>query len=57
LLFTQIFALAIRDGSMPRLPGAPYVLSAALIFSAVILSWRVARPKVPEGVPSEQAAP
>jgi MFS transporter, DHA1 family, tetracycline resistance protein len=36
LLFTQIFAVAIRDEHLPRLPGAPYLLSAVLIVAAVL---------------------
>jgi DHA1 family tetracycline resistance protein-like MFS transporter len=56
LLFTQIFAVAIRGDRLPHLPGAPYLLSAVLIVAAVLLSWRVARPAVRESVPSEQAA-
>ncbi len=56
LLFTQIFTVAIQGDRLPHLPGAPYLLSAVLILGAVLLSWRVARPHVPEGIPSEQPA-
>lgn len=56
LLFTQTFAAAIRGDRLPHLPGAPYLLSAVLIGGAVLLSWRVARPRVPEALPSEQLA-
>jgi MFS transporter, DHA1 family, tetracycline resistance protein len=56
LLFTQIFAFAIRGDSLPHLPGAPYLLSAVLIIAAVSLAWRVAHRNVPEAIPSEQVA-
>lgn len=56
LLFTQIFAIAIRDDSLPHLPGAPYLLSAVLIIGAVSLAWRVAHRHVPEAIPSQQVA-
>lgn len=56
LLFTQIFAIAIRGDSLPHLPGAPYLLSAVLVVGAVLLSWRVAHRHVPEAIPSEQVA-
>jgi DHA1 family tetracycline resistance protein-like MFS transporter len=57
VLFTQIFAVAIRGDRVPHLPGAPYLLSAVLIVGAVLLSWRVARSRVPESIPSEQVTP
>jgi hypothetical protein len=44
LLFTQIFAAAIRGGSLPNLPGVPYLLSGALLAGGLLLSWRVTRP-------------
>jgi DHA1 family tetracycline resistance protein-like MFS transporter len=56
LLFTQIFAIAIRGDSLPHLPGAPYLLSALLVVAAVLLSWRVAHRSVPKAIPSEQVA-
>ena len=56
LLFTQIFTVAISGDSLPRLPGAPYLLSAVLVVGAVLLAWRVAHPIVPEAIPSEQVA-
>jgi DHA1 family tetracycline resistance protein-like MFS transporter len=56
LLFTQIFAIAIRGDTLPHLPGAPYLLSAVLIIGAVSLAWRVAHRHVPEAIPSEQVA-
>jgi len=56
LLFTQIFAFAIRGDGLPHLPGAPYLLSAVLIIGAVSLAWRVAHRHAPETIPSEQVA-
>jgi DHA1 family tetracycline resistance protein-like MFS transporter len=56
LLFTQIFAVAIRGGGLPHLPGAPYLLSAVLIVGALLLSLRVARRPAPEVIPPEQVA-
>lgn len=43
VLFTQIFAVAIRDASLPHLPGAPYLLAGALMVGGLLLSGRVTR--------------
>jgi DHA1 family tetracycline resistance protein-like MFS transporter len=40
VLFTQTFAAAIRDSSIP---GAPYLLASALLGLAIMLSWRATR--------------
>ncbi|HQR12173.1 MAG TPA: TCR/Tet family MFS transporter [Casimicrobiaceae bacterium] len=47
LLFTQTFALAIRPGGAVHLPGAPYLLAAALVLIAMIAAVRVTRPRAP----------
>lgn len=57
LLFTQIFAMAIQNESVPRMPGAPYLLSAVLTGGAMLLSWHVARLRAPERGALEQVAP
>jgi DHA1 family tetracycline resistance protein-like MFS transporter len=44
LVFTQTFAAAIAEQGALYLPGAPYMLAAALILCSLALSWRVARP-------------
>jgi MFS transporter, DHA1 family, tetracycline resistance protein len=44
VLFTQIFAAAIRDERQPHLPGAPYLLATVLIAGGLLLSWHVTRP-------------
>jgi hypothetical protein len=40
LLFTQVFAVAVKHGDMQVL-GAPFLLSAALLVCAIVLSSRV----------------
>jgi DHA1 family tetracycline resistance protein-like MFS transporter len=45
VLFTQIFAMAIRDGTaLPHLPGAPYLLAGILAVGGLLLSWRITNP-------------
>jgi MFS transporter, DHA1 family, tetracycline resistance protein len=44
LLFTQVFARAIRPGAPIHLPGAPYLLAAMLVAFAMIAAIRVTRP-------------
>jgi DHA1 family tetracycline resistance protein-like MFS transporter len=36
LLFTQAFALAIQPGAAVYLPGAPYLLAAALLAASAL---------------------
>lgn len=40
LLFTQIFSVAIRKDSAIYLPGAPFLLAALLITTALLTAWR-----------------
>lgn len=40
-LFTLTFAAAIRPDAGVHLPGAPFLLAAALMVSATLLAWRV----------------
>jgi MFS transporter, DHA1 family, tetracycline resistance protein len=42
-LFTQAFARAIAPGEGWHLPGAPFLLAAALLLGAAALAWRVTR--------------
>jgi len=44
LLFTQVFAVALRAEGPLHLPGAPYLLAALLIGSALYVAMRVTRP-------------
>jgi MFS transporter, DHA1 family, tetracycline resistance protein len=43
LLFTQVFSLVIGGGQSARLPGAPYLLAAALILAALLVAAAVSR--------------
>jgi len=43
-LFTQTFSYFISSPSSPRLPGAPFLLAALLLFLALMLALRVSRP-------------
>jgi DHA1 family tetracycline resistance protein-like MFS transporter len=43
-LFTQVFAQSIAPGADWRLPGAPFLLAAAMLVAATALAWRVTRP-------------
>ena len=40
-LFTQAFARSIAPGEGWHLPGAPFLLAAALLLAATALAWRV----------------
>jgi DHA1 family tetracycline resistance protein-like MFS transporter len=42
-LFTQAFARAIAPGVGWQLPGAPFLLAAAMLVAAVVLAWWVTR--------------
>jgi len=55
LLFTQIFAHAIAPGTPISLPGAPYLIAAALVASAFVLS-RGTRPPVMAAPATEKVA-
>jgi DHA1 family tetracycline resistance protein-like MFS transporter len=46
LLFTQIFAVAVREAGSLHLPGAPYLLAAVLLVGATVVGLRVTRPAV-----------
>jgi DHA1 family tetracycline resistance protein-like MFS transporter len=43
-LFTQAFARAIAPDAAWHLPGAPFLLAAAMLVAATALAWRVTRP-------------
>ncbi len=43
-MFTQIFAAFIGTHADLRLPGAPFLLAALLLFTAMLLAWRTTRP-------------
>ncbi len=43
-MFTQIFAAFISTHADLRLPGAPFLLAALLLFTAMLLAWRTTRP-------------
>jgi DHA1 family tetracycline resistance protein-like MFS transporter len=53
-LFTQVFAVAIAARTALRFPGAPYLLAAVLLGSAVMLAAYVTRvnPRVPSAEPT-----
>jgi DHA1 family tetracycline resistance protein-like MFS transporter len=42
-IFTQIFAVFIGAGTPWHLPGAPFLLAAAMLLAAAALAWHVAR--------------
>jgi len=42
-MFTQIFAAFISTRADLRLPGAPFLLAALLLFTAMLLAWRTTR--------------
>jgi len=42
-IFTQIFALFISDHGPVHLPGAPFLLSSALLIAGFVLAWNVTR--------------
>jgi DHA1 family tetracycline resistance protein-like MFS transporter len=69
-IFTQIFALFISDHAPVQLPGAPFLLSSALLVAALVLAWNVTRSLsrryaqavptpaiVPEAMPVGEIAP
>ena len=43
-MFTQIFAVFIGTRADLKLPGAPFLLAALLLFTAMLLAWRTTRP-------------
>jgi DHA1 family tetracycline resistance protein-like MFS transporter len=43
VLFTQVFSRAIAPGARAHVPGAPFLLAAALLFSGLLLARRTAR--------------
>jgi DHA1 family tetracycline resistance protein-like MFS transporter len=43
-LFTQAFAGAIAPDTTWQLPGAPFLLAAAMLMAAMALAWWVTRP-------------
>ncbi len=43
-LFTQTFAAFIGARAQFELPGAPFLLAALLVFTAMLLAWRITRP-------------
>ena len=44
-LFTQTFAWSIGPDARWDLPGAPFLLAAALLAAGTALAWRVTRPE------------
>jgi hypothetical protein len=44
MVFTQTFAVFISATADWGLPGAPFLLAAALIFGAMLLAWRTTQP-------------
>jgi len=43
LLFTQVFAFALRSDGILHLPGAPYMLAAVLVALALYVAMRTTR--------------
>ena len=43
-LFTQAFARSIAPDAAWHLPGAPFLLAAAMLAAATALAWQVTRP-------------
>jgi DHA1 family tetracycline resistance protein-like MFS transporter len=43
-LFTQTFAWSIGADARWHLPGAPFLLAAAMLAAGAALAWRVTRP-------------
>jgi DHA1 family tetracycline resistance protein-like MFS transporter len=56
VIFTQIFAMFISTLANWRLPGAPFLLSSALVMGAAFLAWRTTGPQASTAV-TEQASP
>jgi DHA1 family tetracycline resistance protein-like MFS transporter len=48
-LFTQTFARSIAPGEGWQLPGAPFLLAAAMLVVAAALAWRVTRERAASG--------
>jgi DHA1 family tetracycline resistance protein-like MFS transporter len=46
-LFTQTFALFIGAGGNWHLPGAPFLLAAAILLAACAIGWRATRARSP----------
>jgi len=44
-LFTQSFAFFIAAGTPLHLPGAPFLLASLLLAAALLVAWRVTRPR------------
>jgi DHA1 family tetracycline resistance protein-like MFS transporter len=42
--FTQVFAVFISTREAFKVPGAPFLLAALLLFTAMLLAWRTTRP-------------
>ena len=55
LLFTQIFAAAIRADGPLQLPGAPYLLSALLVVVALVTATRATRARAPARIGQSNA--
>jgi DHA1 family tetracycline resistance protein-like MFS transporter len=53
-LFTGAFSLGIRPAWGAPLPGAPYLVAAVLVASALTLAWRVTR-RVADGASAGKA--
>ena len=43
-MFTQIFAAFISTRAAFKVPGAPFLLAALLLITAMLLAWRTTRP-------------
>jgi len=69
-LFLRIFGWFIDPKSSVHLPGAPYLLAGALLFTAMLMATRVEQPEIrpvatgpvpdvvpPESIPSAAIAP
>jgi DHA1 family tetracycline resistance protein-like MFS transporter len=44
-LFTLTFAYFISDGAPFKMPGAPFLLAAALLALGLLIAWRTLAPK------------
>jgi DHA1 family tetracycline resistance protein-like MFS transporter len=44
-IFSLVFSAAIGPGAGWGFPGAPFVLAAVLVLVALVLAWRVTRPR------------
>jgi DHA1 family tetracycline resistance protein-like MFS transporter len=56
IMFTETFAFAIRQDSAWRLPGAPFFLSTALLFVAMLCARRAIQPPPQQAAVSEVGA-